>query len=317
MASRIPAVKQCHELGWKLCGGSGYASPMEIAAGKVRLAWPRLGADARAGALVALLAAVTLSVGSAIGLTTNPPLWLLMAVPTGLLVIAGYYAAFRQAEHQLFQMAFYIALWIAFPLIGVRLTYLGAVLAFPLQDSTFAAADAALGFDWASWSRAIAQKDFLYWSTRVAYATSYWQPFVIVLILALFGRREDNARLMIAMVISLLITMIPHTFWPSVGPAPSHGLENRWNDVVMTLRAGHPENLPYVGIITFPSFHATMATLFTLAYRNVPAAMIAAGIVNFLMLLSIPYPGGHYFLDVPAGILIALLAYRASAKLTG
>jgi hypothetical protein len=221
---------------------------------------PPLQSDALAGALIAAVSIVTVFWGGAVGLTTSPPLWLLMITPAGLLLVAGYYAAFRPAENKLFQMAFYVALWIAFPLIGVHLTYLGTALTFPMQDSAFAAADAAVGIHWANWARFIAGNAILDNLTSAAYATSYWQPFVIVVVLALFGHRDDNARLMVALVMALLITIIPHTLWPSVGPAPALGLENRWNDVVMALRAGHTENLPYVGITTFPSFHATMAT---------------------------------------------------------
>ena len=51
----------------------------------------------------------------------------------------------------------------------------------------------------------------------------------------------------------------------------------------------------YVGVITFPSFHATMATLYALACRNVPGAAVIASGLNLCMLASIPYPGGHYF----------------------
>jgi hypothetical protein len=290
---------------------------MQLTAGNEQFAWTQLRSEIRAGFLVALLAALTLALGGIIGLTTNPPLWLTMIVPAGLMLIAGYYAAARPSEHKLFQIAFYMSLWIALPLLGVRLSYLGAALAFPLQDGAYAAADAFLGLHWIDLARFIAENDLLYSAAVAAYATSYWQPFVIVVVLALFGRRDDNAKLMVAMVIALIVTMIPHTLWPSVGPAPSHGFANQWNDVVMALRTGHPQNLPYVGIITFPSFHATMATLFTIAYRNIPKAMIAAGAVNLLMLASIPYPGGHYFVDLPVGILIALLSYRVSARPTG
>ena len=152
---------------------------------------------------------------------------------------------------------------------------------------------------------------------RAAYGTSFYQPFVAVVLLALFSKRSDNARLLTAMVMALLITVVPHTLWPSIGPAPAHNIPNAWTDVVMHIRAGQMQNLPYVGIITFPSFHASMAVLFTLAYRNIPAAALAAAVVNILMIISVPYPGGHYFVDVPAGVMIAVIAWwTASATIS-
>jgi len=272
-------------------------------------------ADALAVVLVALLIIVALIGGSLIGLTMTPSLSLLMSISAGLLLIAACYFAFRPTETKLFQIALYIALWMAFPPFGVRLTYLGSALGFPLQDQVYAMADAALGLSWIEWADFITRNPWLNQMARLAYASSYWQPFVITVTLALFGRRDDNAKFLIAMLVALALTMIPHTIWPSVGPAPSNGFENRWNDVVMALRAGHPWELPYVGIITFPSFHATMATLFVLVCRNVPVAAVIASEGNLCMLASIPYPGGHYFVDVPAGVAIAVAGYWAAGYL--
>ena len=66
--------------------------------------------------------------------------------------------------------------------------------------------------------------------------------------------------------------------------------------------------LNLAGIVTFPSFHACSAVLYVWALWSVwwmrPFALLANG----AMLASTPVDGGHYFIDVFAGIAVAVLA---------
>jgi membrane-associated phospholipid phosphatase len=66
------------------------------------------------------------------------------------------------------------------------------------------------------------------------------------------------------------------------------------------------------GIITFPSFHAAAAVLYLWALWSVwwmrPVALIACG----TMLVATPIGGGHFFVDVFAGIAVAVLAIVAA-----
>jgi membrane-associated phospholipid phosphatase len=71
------------------------------------------------------------------------------------------------------------------------------------------------------------------------------------------------------------------------------------------------------GIITFPSFHAAAAVPALWAFWAVwwmrPLALIA----NVGMLLATPLVGGHYFVDVFAGIALAMLAIAAAQRIGG
>jgi len=62
------------------------------------------------------------------------------------------------------------------------------------------------------------------------------------------------------------------------------------------------------GIITFPSFHAAAAVLYLWAFWPLRWIGPAALVVNVAMLLATPIGGGHYFVDVFAGIAIAVVA---------
>jgi hypothetical protein len=73
--------------------------------------------------------------------------------------------------------------------------------------------------------------------------------------------------------------------------------------------------LPGVGIITFPSYHSTMAVL--LIYACLPLAFLRLIIIpiNLIMFFAIPIYGDHYLVDVIAGILIALLGIMIAHRL--
>jgi hypothetical protein len=70
-----------------------------------------------------------------------------------------------------------------------------------------------------------------------------------------------------------------------------------------------------VGIVTFPSFHAAAAVLYLWALWCVwwmrPLALLANG----AMLLATPIGGGHYFVDVFAGMAVAVLAIAAALRI--
>jgi hypothetical protein len=52
------------------------------------------------------------------------------------------------------------------------------------------------------------------------------------------------------------------------------------------------------GIITFPSLHAALALIVTVALWPIPVLRWLGLAINTLMLVSIPVDGGHYFIDV-------------------
>jgi membrane-associated phospholipid phosphatase len=67
------------------------------------------------------------------------------------------------------------------------------------------------------------------------------------------------------------------------------------------------------GTVTFPSFHAAAATLVTYAARGVPFVAMPLFALNALMIVSTIPEGGHYLVDVIAGVLIAVACILARA----
>ena len=61
------------------------------------------------------------------------------------------------------------------------------------------------------------------------------------------------------------------------------------------------------GVVSFPSFHTTMALAYAYGFRRAGAIGWIVGALNFVMLFSIPFFGGHYLVDMIAGVLMAIL----------
>jgi membrane-associated phospholipid phosphatase len=66
------------------------------------------------------------------------------------------------------------------------------------------------------------------------------------------------------------------------------------------------------GLVTFPSFHAASAVLYTWALWPARWMRPVAIVANGLMLASTPIDGGHYFIDIFAGLAVALAAIAAA-----
>ncbi|MEI7609953.1 MAG: phosphatase PAP2 family protein, partial [Rhodospirillaceae bacterium] len=60
------------------------------------------------------------------------------------------------------------------------------------------------------------------------------------------------------------------------------------------------------GIVTFPSFHSALAVLLVWAARGLGRMIIPVAALNAVVLAVTPIYGGHYFVDVIAGITITL-----------
>src|SRR5262245_7894178 len=65
------------------------------------------------------------------------------------------------------------------------------------------------------------------------------------------------------------------------------------------------------GVVSFPSFHTTMAILYVYGFGRVGWMGWVAALLNVAMLLAIPFYGGHYLVDVFAGAAVALISVVA------
>jgi hypothetical protein len=208
-------------------------------------------------------------------------------------------------------MALWVVLWISFSVVGAILTYAAATHAGPLRDAAYAAFDRSLGFDWTAWFDFVNRHGVLKVALALIYMSLTAQILLSVFVFAYRGWDERNSELLLCVIVALVMTTAVFALFPALGPCTGVRLfDDLYLGDLIGLRDGSLTSfdLPQMkGIIAFPSFHAVLAALFTYAHRGWRGfAPVAA--LNTVMLATIPSEGGHYLVDVIAGLAIAGVA---------
>lgn len=216
------------------------------------------------------------------------------------------------------------------------LTYVASAANFPLQDANLLALDRVLGLDWAAYVNLVNDRPLLATWLSYGYTMIRWPLFAIPIVLAAAHRYRRIEEFTFAFGLALIATTIVSALVPAIGvyqqigldPATLPNLDPRaYLDQVRDLepvRTGalrHLDLFALAGIVTFPSFHATSALLYAWAFWPVWWMRPIAIIANGAMLASTPIDGGHYFIDLVAGLAVAVLAILAaramSRRITG
>ena len=221
---------------------------------------------------------------------------------------------------------------IAFAAVGAPLSYLAARSGFPLQDALFNSWDRTwLHLDWTPLMQMVAERPNLRLALLLAYSSFAVQTVTTVFALGVAGHFARLATFIVAFIATTLITIAVSAVLPSVGPwifldlhpAMANGFlptsSTSW-PVFLGLRDGtfHTINgMNSEGIITFPSLHAALGILFAAALWRIRGIKWAALVLNALMLVATPAYGSHYFVDVIAGVLLAVLCWIVAARLFG
>jgi membrane-associated phospholipid phosphatase len=214
------------------------------------------------------------------------------------------------------------------PLLSVVL----AASALPYRDAELAAIDRMIfGLDWLTMARAAIDWPLLSKALSYAYASIMQQPQVLLLVLVVVNQLDRARTFICAWTIALLITVAVFPFVPALGgylhygikpgEVPSILVQAAWLhvDILGAARDGTLTSLSaktMEGIITFPSFHTAAAVLLAWSFWGVPYLRWAAAALNVVMIISTPLVGGHYFVDVLAGILMAWAAIKIAGHLS-
>jgi membrane-associated phospholipid phosphatase len=220
---------------------------------------------------------------------------------------------------------------VAFTAVGAPLSYIGASLDLPLRDALIDAADRALGLDWSALLSWMDMHSALHPLFRLIYLSLMPQTVVVVLALALAGRLAWLRMFMLAFIISALVTIAIAAVAPAQGvwglyqlnaaayPDINPATREIHLPILFGLRDGSFRELMAVGsqgIITFPSLHASLALILTVGMWPVPVLRWIGLAINAVMLVSIPIDGGHYFIDIPAGLAIAWASIVVAKRIT-
>jgi hypothetical protein len=207
------------------------------------------------------------------------------------------------------------------------LTYVAGAANLPLQDGNLLAIDRALGLDWRGYVDFVNDRPLLATWLSYGYTMIRWPIFAIPVVLAAAFRFRRLQEFTFAFAMALIVTTAVSALVPAIGVFQQIGLDpasfvninpgaylSQMRDLG-PVREGVLRELDLLnltGIVTFPSFHACSAVLYAWALWPVWWARPVAILANGAMLASTPVDGGHYFIDLFAGIAVAWLAIAAA-----
>jgi membrane-associated phospholipid phosphatase len=201
--------------------------------------------------------------------------------------------------------------------IGIAsvLEYYLATSSAPLNDALLIRVDRALGFEWISLCNWAAAHPQIRSAMTFAYFSLQNETLLVLLVISVFYPARAR-RFTTALIVSSLFTIPLLWVFPVGGPfvaikgLPQFCMSDAYvgSQHYMLLRthgfaAIDAGNLS--GIVAFPSYHATSAVLLTYFLRRIPVVYPAAIAFNALMIAATPVIGGHYIIDVVAGIVVA------------
>jgi hypothetical protein len=215
--------------------------------------------------------------------------------------------------------------------VMTSITYIATAANLPLTDTTLLAVDRALGLDFRSYLNFINDRMWLIYILAAGYRAIAWPVWVIVIALPLAGYHQRGGEFICAFTLALIATTCVSTLLPATGIYGTMGLvaadypnidpQSYYNGMheIPALRDGSLRVLDLFhldGVLTFPSFHAISAVLYAWALWPVRWLRPLNIFCNGAMLVATPVGGGHYFIDVIAGIAVAVAAVYA-ARLIG
>jgi hypothetical protein len=201
------------------------------------------------------------------------------------------------------------------------ISYMTTAAGLPLQDANLLAMDRALGLDFRSYLDFANDRIWLVYILAWGYRAIFWPIWFIVVALPLFGHHRRAAEFICALSIALIITTIVSMVIPAMGvfgalgltPADHPNIEPQayYDSLyeIPAIRAGSLRTLDLFalhGLLTFPSFHAASAVLYAYALWPLRWLRLPNLLVNGAMMLATPIGGGHFFIDVLAGIVVAV-----------
>lgn len=277
--------------------------------------------------ITALVAAVVLAACAA---TSFRVVWATFLVPaaTGLALFAGAFVYRRLRPDPMLANALdSTAQVLVFAAVGAPLSYLAAAANLPLLDGLYDRLDRAMGVDWHMLLTLMNRESAWHPLFSLAYQSFTIQATLTVLVLA-FTRRFLALKIFtLAFIAAALVCIAVSAVMPAQGVWGYYALSPADHTAIVPvtrelhlpifngLRDGSVRELVGMGaegIITFPSFHAALGVIFILALWPVPVIRWLALAVNLTMIAATPVDGGHYVIDVVAGMAIAVACFAGA-----
>lgn len=274
--------------------------------------------------------ALALGIGLAVTTFTLEGLMTTEVLTAPALAVAGWWLMQRGwGERPAFAMLAFAQMG-CFVIFAAPLSYIGLGAGMPLQDARFAELDRLIGLDWPGYFHfAMAHPGLLIYA-KFFYAMLLVPAFCVPVVLGLTGQYIRLQQFVLASTLALSVVIVVSSLLPAIGTYFEFGLPSDTELFNANGYGGQAREIPMLrdgtlralnlarlgGILTFPSFHAATALLSIWSLWNIWWLRPALLMLNAGMLVATPLVGGHYFVDVVAGVSVAALTILASKGLT-
>lgn len=217
--------------------------------------------------------------------------------------------AFRRASF----IAEYFALSLAASIAVCALSYLCLASSTALADQHLAAMDRLLGFDWLAGYRFVQAHPALAIVLGLAYGSLVYQGLYLCVLLGLMDQKQRLREMFWLFLISGALACAGTLWLPALGPSKHFDIETTTGFVPVMQHLLSGQNMRFAlggmtGVVSFPSFHTSMALAYAWAFRKCGAIGISMAALNIIMLCAVPFFGGHYLVDMIAGAATMLLS---------
>jgi membrane-associated phospholipid phosphatase len=190
----------------------------------------------------------------------------------------------------------------------------------PLTDSLLTSWDHSLGLDWLAYSQIVGHSIFLNGALNNVYYLLMPGIFLIGLEAIIIGESKRCNELLTLILLTAIFTLLVAGFFPAIGAMDYLGdatlktlfsinTGNSFVTQLQELRGTAPvligtSNLE--GLAAFPSFHTVASILMMYSSRGNVIRQSISCIFAAAVLASTPTFGGHYFVDMIAGAIVAI-----------
>ncbi len=209
---------------------------------------------------------------------------------------------------------------VVFTNAAVILSYiLTGILPLPRWDAALATGDHALGLNWLDMYQWLTRHPAIEAGAHTIYMSLGPETLILLIALELLGHHNQARAFLLWIVVSTIAAIGIGAFMPAAGAFVYHDLPVAPGTIYVSEMAGLRDGTlrtinPFYteGLVVFPSYHATLAVLCACAARPLRILRYPLLALNLLVILSSPAMGGHYFIDIIAGIVLAALTISLS-----
>jgi len=243
---------------------------------------------------------------------------ILRGVAVLAIVIRSIFRDTRIRAHRVLRNgAEYFGYFVLICVLAVLASYPAAAESSGFADPSLERVDRLMRFDWVSWYAWVSVHPALQFAGRLAYASIFVTPVILLGYFAYAERRRDATQFLISFWLAAILTLAIFTQLPAIGPLaflwhgpipymPTSALYH-----VYLIEALRQHQIHWIalgdlhGLVCTPSFHTASAVLFIAFAWRIPALRWQLIGVNVAMILATPVEGTHYLVDMLVGAGVA------------